>query len=301
MSPLSRQPADEVPVYSSRDNLLIDTCSLVLSSKNIAHRIAREPDGQASIYVEAELQHTAVDQLERYFNENLNWPLQPQAVVAEATPGSPPTILLIGAMALFYLVTGPFRLDSPWFSSGAVDSREILYAGEYYRLATGLTLHADPAHLLSNCLVGGFLLHFYLQRNGTGLGLLLLLLAAVTANYLNVLVHGPGHLSVGFSTAVFAIIGIMSTQQVVEQRRPPGIRMVVPFMAGAALLAMLGSSGGRTDLGAHLFGLLSGAAFGLVSGSRVLRSIRRSPFLQTCAFLAALFALLGCWNLALGV
>jgi hypothetical protein len=38
-----------------------------------------------------------------------------------------------------------------------------------------------------------------------------------------------------------------------------------------------------------------------VSGSRVLRSIRRSAFLQTSAFLAALFALLGCWNLALGV
>jgi rhomboid protease GluP len=301
MSPLSRQPVDEVPVYSSRDNLLIDSCSLVLSSKNIAHRIAREPDGCASIYVAAHLQRPAVEQLERYFNENRNWPPQPQAVVAETASGSPPTILLIGALAIFYLVTGPFRLDSPWFASGAVDSRKILYAGEYYRLATGLTLHADPTHLLSNCLVGGFLLHFYLQRNGTGLGLLLLLFAAVTANYLNVLVHGPGHLSVGFSTAVFAIIGIMSTQQVVEQRRPPGIRMIVPFMAGAALLAMLGSSGVRTDLGAHLFGLLSGAAFGLVSGSRLLRSIRRSSFLQTCAFLTAFFALLGCWNLARAV
>ena len=294
-------PDDGVVIFSSKEMLNVDTCSLVLSSKNIAHRIDREPDGSASILVAPDLEEMATGQLKRYFQENRNWPPKTETAEIEPLATAPPTILAIGAMALFYMVTGPFQTSSPWFANGAGNSREILYGGEYYRLVTALTLHADFSHLAGNCLIGGFLLHFFLQINGTGLGLLLLLLSAATGNYLNVLIHGPGHIFVGFSTAVFAMIGMLSMHQIIEQRRPFGIKMIVPFMAGAALLAMLGSSGVRTDLGAHLFGLLSGVGFGVISGIGQIQKIRKSSFVQTCAFLVSLFTLLTCWNLALAI
>jgi hypothetical protein len=38
--------------------------------------------------------------------------------------------------------------------------------------------------------------------------------------------------------------------------------VLIPLMAGIILMALLGTGGERTDVGAHLFGLLSGLALG---------------------------------------
>ena len=59
-------------------------------------------------------------------------------------------------------------------------------------------------------------------------------------------------------------------------------------MAGAALLAMLGSSGERTDLGSHLFGLLSGLVIGLFIALKPLKQLRQSPFMQIAFFITAI-------------
>ncbi len=79
-----------------------------------------------------------------------------------------------------------------------------------------------------------------------------------------------GHHFVGFSTAVFAVIGMLSMVSHHHQKRRIGFHFLMPFMAGAALLAMLGSSGERTDLGAHLFGLVSGLAIGRLLCLKIL-------------------------------
>jgi membrane associated rhomboid family serine protease len=70
-------------------------------------------------------------------------------------------------------------------------------------------------------------------------------------------------------------------------------------MAGVALLAMLGSSGERTDLGAHFFGLLCGLLFGKILGLRLIRRLKGSLFAQTFLFVASLLAILISWMLAL--
>ena len=49
--------------------------------------------------------------------------------------------------------------------------RAILDGGEWYRLATALTLHADIVHLLSNCLLGAVVIHYLLGLTGNGIGL----------------------------------------------------------------------------------------------------------------------------------
>jgi membrane associated rhomboid family serine protease len=108
-------------------------------------------------------------------------------------------------------MSGDWQPEAPWFAKGAGNSTAILHHGEFFRLVTSLTLHADLVHLLGNCFLGIFLLHFFLQLTGNGLGLAAMLVTAVTANYLNVLVHGLGHMFVGFSTALFAIIGMLCT------------------------------------------------------------------------------------------
>ncbi len=294
----NQQPGECI-VFSSGDMLRIDTCSLVLSSKNIAHRIQRETDGSAVIVVAATLEREATAQLQAYFRENRNWP--PPLVNTEIEPLSTelPALLMVSLLSAFYLVTGPYQSNSNWFTEGAANSGAILEQGEYFRLITALSLHADFSHLAGNVLIGGFLIHFYLQISGTGIGLLSLLLSAAAGNYINALVHGPGHISVGFSTAVFGMIGLLAAHQMVERKRLPGIRMVVPLMAGAGLLAMLGSSGVRTDLGAHLFGLLAGLFLGVCTGFLPIKRLRKSMFIQNCCLLASVFIVLTCWNLAL--
>lgn len=298
MNPVDSQQAEEAVVYYSARNLDIENCSLVLSAKNIGHRLRQEPDGTTTILVPAGLAAEARYQLDCFFTENKNWPLRDLAPPPAIT-AAPPTLMLMVALALFHRFTGPWQHDSIWFSQGAGDASAILYHGEWYRLLTALTLHADLTHLLSNFFIGGLLMHFFLQIHGFGLGLLAVLLSSCVGNYLNVVVHGGNHRFVGFSTAVFAMIGMLSVHQLVEQRRPLGIRTLLPLMGGVGLLAMLGSSGERTDIGAHLFGLLAGIAGGFILGLEPIRRMKHSSFLQTCLFFASVSILLITWNMAL--
>jgi membrane associated rhomboid family serine protease len=299
MDPVDSQQAEEAIVYHSARNTDIENCSLVLSAKNIGHRLRQDHNGTITILVPASRAEEARYQLDCFFRENENWPLQEPLRGSPAITAAPPTLLLIVALAVFHRVTGPWRYDSIWFSQGAGDASAILYHGEWYRLLTALTLHADLPHLLGNVLIGGLLMHFFLQIHGSGLGFLAILLASGAGNYLNVIVHGGTHRFVGFSTAVFAIIGMLSVYQLVEQRRPPSIRTLLPLMGGVALLAMLGSSGERTDLGAHLFGLLAGIASGFILGLEPIRKLKYSSFLQTCLFFVSVSILLIAWNMAL--
>jgi rhomboid protease GluP len=172
------------------------------------------------------------------------------------------SLIVAGGLALLYSITGDWHQQSIWFAAGAGDSAAMLNEGQWYRLVTPLTLHADLSHLLSNCLLGGFLLHFFFHLTGNGIGLLALLGSAALGNLLNVLGHGPGHLFVGFSTAIFSVIGMLCTISHAGRSGRPFLHVFMPIMAGLALLAFLGSSGERTDLGGHLFGLLSGLIFG---------------------------------------
>ena len=67
--------------------------------------------------------------------------------------------------------------------------------------------------------------------------------------------------------------------------------------AGLAILAMLGTTGARVDLWAHLFGLLAGGALGIPTGFALPRPPR--PAVQRVLGSAALAVVLYCWALAL--
>jgi membrane associated rhomboid family serine protease len=167
---------------------------------------------------------------------------------------------------------------------GSADAGPIL-SGEWWRLATALTLHADGPHILGNVVVGTLFVSLACRRLGCGLAMLLAFLGGVLGNLCNTLALGPPHDSIGFSTAVFAAAGLLAAQGVLEGRGGL-LRTLVPVGAGLGLLAMLGSGGENTDLGAHLFGFAAGLALGLPAGL-VLRRTGKPPawggFLCWCA------------------
>jgi membrane associated rhomboid family serine protease len=289
----------EYPLLTTEQEEIASTWALVLAAVQIPHQI-HYSNRTWHLLVPAGKELQASYELESYFTENKDWPPRPPEPNHDFSPlMQPPTLLLIGALLLFYTLTGPWDAQSPWFLQGAGHSEHILERGEWWRLLTALTLHADAVHLLSNCLIGGWLVHFFCQLTGTGLGLCALLFSAGGGNLINVLLHGAGHQFVGFSTAVFAVIGMLSVLTHQGRGKVTGSHFLIPIMAGAALLAALGSSGERTDLGAHFFGLVCGLLSGYLLSREPFHRLRHSLAFQCLCFILFISLLIGSWMLAL--
>lgn len=237
--------------------------SLVLSAVQIPHTIARQGDAWI-IHVPFSIEETARQEIAAFEQENRNWP-PPTHGIKESphlSERQPSVVFLMGMMMIFHAVTGPWSAGSDWFRYGAVANRRILEAGEWWRMITGLTLHADPVHLLGNVFIGGLLAYFLCRLLGNGLGWLLILFSGAMGNALNVVLRGGSYQSVGFSTAVFGSVGILSGLQIGKVGSLK--RVILSLGAAVSLLAFLGTEGERVDLGAHLWGLTSGIALGLL-------------------------------------
>lgn len=297
MEPSPEQPADTL-IKKFADPKKLNIYSLVLSAAGITHRIQYISDEHIEIYVPPKAVERALYELASYDQENQNWP-PPSEIDTFAPTFRAMSPLIAGCLVYVFGLSGGWHPDAYLFVKGAGDSTAILERQEFYRLVTPLTLHADLVHLMSNCLLGGFLLHFFLLSTGNGIGLCAMVLTATLANLINVMVHGPGHHFVGFSTAVFSVIGMLCTINFAKKSRRFNFQLFMPVMSGLALLAFLGSSGERTDLGAHLFGLLCGLVFGNFVHFSWFNSLRSSFLAQSLLSVLAFTFVLGCWLLAL--
>jgi membrane associated rhomboid family serine protease len=286
--PVSRQQAEQ--------------WSFVLGAVNIPSIIEFE---QHSWVVKVSPVHAkrALQEIAAYVEEESDWPPNRPAPKVQKLVFSkyqPPTILMMGGLVAFYLFTGPWSLKSGWFVNGAVSGRQILENGEWWRLVTALTLHADVMHIFGNVLIGGVLVHLLCRLLGNGLGWFLILVSGILGNFLNVFLRGYMHNSVGFSTAIFGTIGILAGYQAVRKRTTAARDILLPLAAGGGLLAFLGTGGQRTDLGAHFFGLLVGIALGaalvFLPAQRIL--VTRTT-LQSVLFVATLLIIQLCWWLAM--
>lgn len=282
------------------DSRHLNTYSLVLSASGITHRIQYISSDHIEIYVNTRQKERALYEISAYDLENKDWPPSVQ------TDNFAPTFramssMVIGILVFIYGITGDWHHESIWFQKGGGDSAAILNNFEFYRLVTPLTLHADVVHLLGNCFLGGILLHYFLHLTGNGIGLFTMLVTATIANLINVVLHGPGHLFVGFSTAVFSIIGMLCTISFIMRTNRFTFHFFMPVMSGLAFLAFLGSSGERTDLGAHLFGLLCGLISGNFVRLPIFSSLRSSFFIQSILGILTFAIFFLCWFLALSL
>lgn len=277
--------------------------ALVLKAANIPSVIEFEKRSWV-IKVSPLHEKRALQEIAAFMEENSDWPPhrpKKRIPLPVLTKYQPPTILMMGALVIFFMITGPWSGGSDWFANGAVSGRQIFENNQWYRLVTALTLHADVVHLVGNILIGGVLVHFLCRLLGNGLGWFLILAAGTLGNLMNILMHGSPHNSVGFSTAIFGTIGILSGYQAVRKRTAAIKDILLPLAAGAMLLAFLGAGGPRTDLGAHFFGLLAGAVLGallvFLPSQQILIA---KTSLQTNLFVASLATVGICWTIAMG-
>jgi len=240
----------------------------------------------------------AVEEIRQYENEEKEL----EQYVHSAAPkrkNAVASVFILSLLLLFFTVVyeGLGQIEwqyLPWLEQGSANAARIIQEGEWWRTVTALTLHGDPAHVLGNVIIGAPFIIAVCSRLGLGLGWLLVILAGALGNYVNAWVMSPAHISIGFSTSVFAAVGIMSIHTVKDSRLSLGNA----FVLGLALLAMLGVGGENTDLGAHLFGLIAGFAFGLIT----LRVVELQESFRKIDFLFGATAgllVVECWMMAL--
>lgn len=273
---------------------LAEEWELVLLAQGLSPSLSQTVDGFA-LSVPREQLATALASLSAYEQEN---PHQPAKRVDVRETGSWLLGATVGLMLLlFNSITAQWLPALSWLSRGSADAQRILQ-GELWRTVTALTLHADFAHVLSNGIAMALFLTAVSSIVGAGLAGALVLLAGAGGNLANAWLHGSTHISLGASTAVFGAVGLLGGLGV-KRRHPRAVsqwREWLPVAAALAILGMLGSSGRRVDIWAHLFGLVVGAILGLFVSWAAPRPPGRR--IQWACGAAALAAIFGCWTLA---
>jgi membrane associated rhomboid family serine protease len=275
-------------VRSSRSRKQADEWAYVLTALGILHELREEPDGGFSVAVLPEDLEAAGAALAANDAEKQRAPPSPAREYGPSLLWLAYGVFIIA----FHLLTGPRDEHVIWFARGSADAAAIV-RGEWWRPATALTLHADYAHAIGNAVAGAVLFWALARRIGPAASAWLALLAGFVGNELTALVVRRNYVSVGASTAVFAVLGAVAVLQTVSRRRA----LILPLGAGAALLGLLGT-GQDSDLFAHLFGYVSGVLLGLCATPLARRPPKRT-LAQPLVALLALAAIAGFWARAL--
>lgn len=247
--------------------------SLVLRARRVPHR-TRPVGGGYTVQVPARFARQAVDEIRLYEQENISpHPSIPLPPVEERV--RPTLVAMLALCAFFVLSRRPWPelgLYPQYFNRLGTGDASAILSGELWRLFTALTLHADPAHIASNAVIGGAFLVLLSRRLDSGAAWLAAILSGALGNLINAVVLGPGHNSIGFSTAVFGAAGVLaglkgvSGEALPHSPSRPQRGWLTAVAAGLALVACLGTAGENTDIGAHFFGLLAGGGVGALAG-----------------------------------
>jgi membrane associated rhomboid family serine protease len=266
----------------------IEEWALVLASIGVSSRI--EPGQTGFHLLVADMDYVRAQEALREFEK------ENQPVVETPSKEYGPSWLgwiVAAALLIIFLV---LRGREAFASRGAADAREIL-AGQWWRAVTALTLHADLSHVLGNAAAAIVFIGPLARALGPGAAAWLLLVSAFLANLMTAVASGPGHVSIGASTALFAAIGALAALAFL-QRRKQASRWRRPWLAIAAMLALVGLLG--TAKGSDVIAHALGATFGLALGVVVARfPVGRSRIAQGAIALAAGATIALCWVRAL--
>ena len=250
-------------VYESPNRAACADRALVLAAAEIPHQVLHDPGGSV-VVVPAEYSARAIREIDLYDQANPPPIVRRPRVIRyqNAMPGILAYILVVCGIAW---LAGDSVFDMNWLRAGRVDG-ELIRDGEWWRAVTALTLHSGLGHLAGNLVFGVLFGLFAGRLLGSGVAWFAILLAGAGGNLLNTLLLETTHRSIGASTAVFAALGIVAgyvwKAQLMSQER--WVYRNGPIVGGLALLMYTGAGDANTDIGAHLFGFLTGFGTGML-------------------------------------
>ncbi len=190
---------------------------------------------------------------------NRFWPPASLDLPARST-SKIPTVMAIGILMLVFYAQNAFEFMK---DLGVNSSEGVLVRGEWGRLLTAVTLHADISHISGNILGISIFAYLCCRYMGNGLAWLLILLTAGLSNLTNDLLHaGEVYFSLGASTAVFAALGLLTGFPIGAYFRTKEPIMnrdwLIPFFGGCILFAWMGGGEFPTDVAGHFWSFLYG-------------------------------------------
>jgi rhomboid protease GluP len=177
-------------------------------------------------------------------------------------------------------------------------SNAAVKAGQWWRLFTAMTLHADVGHLAANVVAGFLTLGLAMSRWGAGAGLLAAACAGALGNGADLVFYPESHRSLGASGMVMGGLGLLAVPSLRTLAANPGTRKTVlrGFLAGVLLFLLLGLDP-ASDVVAHTGGFLSGVLLGLGLSLLPQHLVRHPAVNPACAILLAVVVVLT-WALA---
>lgn len=177
-------------------------------------------------------------------------------------------------------------------------SHAVRVTGEWWRLFTATTLHADAGHLAANVSTGLAALGLAMGRYGAGWTLLSTLLAGALGNVAGLLFHLSPYRGLGASGVVMGALGLLTVQSLGVWRNPRAAwrSLLAGVAAGGLLFVMFGLSP-TSDVVAHAGGFAGGLLLGLGLNFLPGRLGPRTAA-DRWAGAAALLLIAACWSLA---
>jgi rhomboid protease GluP len=269
--------------------------AFVLTAVGIDSEVDITADG-FSLQVEQPLMAHAQHHLWQYEQERLR--RSPPPATLTPRPGA----WWGSVVYILVLLLPPFALAQGWlpldpYRAGVLDPA-LIRGGEWWRALTALTLHWDASHLLGNLGGGALLGYSAAQVWGSARAWLLILGAAIAANFIEALIGPTNYVSAGASTAVSAALGLVAAfaWRARGQNFGPPMTRWAPLVAGVGLLGMFGAGssvpvaglpqpqllpfddGGTTNVLSHLLGFLCGVVAGAMGASaRGKHLLERTP------------------------
>ena len=280
-------------VFESRSKAQALDWSLVLISQGIESVIARrEEDGVWTLKVAENDRARAEESIAAYEQENaLVWRQELKWTGLLFDMRGTFWFLVLAA---FHWFGGVSRTDLK--SAGLLD-RAAVFRGEWWRLCTAITLHADIAHLAANVTCGIVFLGLAMACFGAGNALLLSFLGGVTGNVATLLVHDAPFRSVGASGMVMASLGLVTAHSLSFGRQEKRTVWIGRGVVGGCLLVVLLGLSPESDVVAHIGGFVAGIALG-ISVMPLRRTLFR-PSVNATAVLACAAIVALSWWLAL--
>jgi membrane associated rhomboid family serine protease len=235
--------------------------ALVLVASGVASRLVPNAAGIA-LFVAAPDAARARYEIAAYAQENGPRPA-PGPALRPLREGIDAALMYCVVLVFIHAAASRGAFSHDWLAIGHAQA-SLIKGGEWWRAVTALGLHADLGHLLANVTLGGILGVLLAQLLGAGLAWLAILIGGGIGNAIVAVLAPAEHTAIGASTSVFAALGLLAAlawgRQAMVWR---GLRRWRPIAAAVMLLALLGVGGERTDIGAHVAGLLTGCVAGV--------------------------------------
>jgi membrane associated rhomboid family serine protease len=161
-----------------------------------------------------------------------------------------------------------------------VDRDGVFQSHQYWRLLTGILVHADMNHFLSNALglfLFGYLLHGYF---GPGVYPVSVFVLGALVNFTSIATYSAGTRLVGASGVVYLMAGFWLTLFVSTERRFSILKRLLRSIGFALVMLISSTFDPAISHRTHGIGFFTGIVFGLIYFFRMRKKIRAAEVVE---------------------